>query len=330
MVYIMQHLYPWLLADLGGTNARFCLLQADGTCNHELILSCADYPHVNDAIKDYLAKIKPKQPPVAGAFCVAAPPDPVYIKFVNQPWAFYIRDVIEANGFKDLRIINDFTAIALAVPELKPEHKQQIGGGAPQVGKPIAILGPGTGLGVSTLVPAKDPDFVILTNNEGGHFTIPPMTDRESAVLGVLRQEFNHVSAERVLSGQGIVNIYNALCSIDMEPVKFSSPAEITAPGLNHTDRLATETLDLFCAFLGTAASNLCITVAGYGGVYLAGGILPRLGDFFIHSRFRKRFETKGRFSHYLEAAPTYLMTHPLPAMLGLKAMVERDMVIPA
>jgi glucokinase len=149
------------------------------------------------------------------------------------------------------------------------------------------------------------------------------MTDRESRVLSELRQRFNHVSAERVLSGPGIQNIYEALCEADEVVKQKLSPEEITRLGLSEEDAYCTETLDMFCAFLGTAASNVCITVGAYGGVYLAGGILPSLGDAFATSKFRKRFETKGRFSHYLESTPTYLITRPLPAMLGLKYLLE-------
>jgi glucokinase len=314
--------YPWLLADIGGTNVRFCLQQATGQQTDERILHCIDYPHINDAISAYLDSVHPIEKPIAAALAVAAPPDDVYIKFVNQPWAFYVRDVQETFRFQVIKIINDFTAVALSIPRLENQWKIQIGDGTPKLGKPISVLGAGTGLGVSTLVPAHNPPFIILTNNEGGHFTLPPMTDRESDVLGVLRQHFNHVSAERVLSGAGLVNIYQAICTLDHIPHHDWSPSDITRAGLEATDIHATETLDLFCAFLGTAASNLCITVGAYGGVYLAGGIIPKLGDFFHQSRFRKRFETKGRFSHYLESTPTYLITHPLPAMVGLKALV--------
>jgi glucokinase len=311
-----------LLADIGGTNVRFALLQASGEITDSLVLSCADYPHVNDAITDYYARTQPAVLPDAAAFAVAAPPHEAFIKFVNQPWEFYLRDVKERHHLKVFKVVNDFTAVALSLPHLGDADRQQIGEGVPQAGYPLTVLGPGTGLGVSTLVPAKDPKYIILTNNEGGHFTIPPMTDRESDVLTVLRRRFNHVSAERVLSGPGLVNIYEALRELDGLDKLHLEPAEITRRGLANSEPQAHEALDMFCAFLGTAASNVCITAAAYGGVYLAGGILPRIAGFFEDSKFRKRFETKGRFSHYLEAAPTYVIRHPLPAFVGLKALV--------
>jgi glucokinase len=312
-----------LIADIGGTNVRFALLQPSGEITDSLVLSCADYPHVNEAIADYYSKIKPAHQPDAAAFAVAAPPHDAFIKFVNQPWEFYLRDVKERHGFRVFKVVNDFTAVALSLPHLADGDRRQIGGGAPQAGYPLTVLGPGTGLGVSTLVPARDPKYIILTNNEGGHFTIPPMTDRESDVLQVLRRRFNHVSAERVLSGPGLANIYEALRELDGLDRQHLEPAEITSRALASTEPHAHEALEMFCAFLGTAASNVCITAAAYGGVYLAGGILPRIENFFEDSKFRKRFETKGRFSHYLEVAPTYLIKHPLPAFVGLKALLR-------
>jgi glucokinase len=311
-----------LFVDIGGTNVRFAQMDSTGVIHDYISAPCANFPHVNDAIAFYYDTVKPKQKPTKVGMSVAGPPNDVYIELVNQSWKFYVRDVQEKFSFEDIKIINDFTAIALAIPLLQESEKEAIGGGQPQEGKPIAVLGPGTGLGVSILVPAHDPAFIILTNNEGGHFTIPAMTDRESDVLTVLRRHFNHVSAERVLSGPGIANIYQALCEIDGAPKLHLEPAAIAEQGLTNTCPLCHEALDMFCAFLGTAASNVCITTAAYGGVYLAGGILPKLGSFFHESKFRKRFETKGRFSNYLEAAPTYLIKHDMPFMLGLKNLV--------
>jgi glucokinase len=311
-----------LVADIGGTNARFALQHPDGTTTDALVLQCADYPHINDAIASYLGRVSPKEAPKAAGLAVAGPPNDVYVKLTNAHWEFYVRDIKDRFGFFDVKIINDFTAIALAIPALEAADVQQIGGEEARPGAAYTVLGPGTGLGVSTVVPAKDPKFIILTNTEGGHFTIPPMTDRESEVLAVLRRHFNHVSAERVLSGAGIVSIYKSLCEIDGIKHEDYAPADITARGLDNTCPICHETLDMFCAFLGTAASNLCITVAAYGGVYLAGGILGKLGTFFEESKFRKRFETKGRFSNYLEPVPAYLIKHPLPAMLGLRTLM--------
>jgi glucokinase len=311
-----------LIADIGGTNVRFALLQSSGEITNSLVLRCADYPHVNDAIAAYYDQVQPQHRAEAAAFAVAAPPHDAFIKFVNQSWEFYLRDVKDRHGLRVFKVVNDFTAVALSLPHLADSEKRQIGEGTPQAGYPLTVLGPGTGLGVSTLVPAKDPKYIILTNNEGGHFTIPPMTDRESDVLQVLRRRFNHVSAERVLSGPGLVNIYEALRELDGLDKLHLEPAEITRRALANEEPQAHEALDMFCAFLGTAASNVCITAAAYGGVYLAGGILPRIENFFEDSKFRKRFETKGRFSHYLEAAPTYLIKHPLPAFVGLKALL--------
>ncbi len=314
-----------LLADIGGTNVRFQIVLPDGTALPSQVLTCADFAEIDDAIRAHIDHIKPDIAPKCMVLAVAGPPEGEFIQFTNQTWSFYKRDIVDHFNLETLRVINDFTAVALAVPVLDKECFQQIGDGIPNEEAPYSVLGPGTGLGVSSVVPIPgmpNAEPVILTNTEGGHFTLPPMTERESAVLSVLRRHYNHVSAERVLSGPGIVNIYESLCEIDgVDPI-YDHPAAITEAALEKHEHLPVVALEMFCAFLGTAASNVCITVSAYGGVYLAGGILPRLGNFFLQSKFRKRFETKGRFSHYLESTPTYIITHKLPAMEGLKTLI--------
>lgn len=311
-----------LIADIGGTNIRLALQHADGSQSDEHILTCGDFKHINDAIKAYYDLLPGKARPTAAGLAVAAAPSDVYVEFPNSDWTFYVRDVKDTFKFDDVKVINDFTAIALAVPHFTPDDYTQIGGDAPKEGAPYNVIGPGTGLGVSTVVPAVDPAFIILTNNEGGHFTLPAMTTRESLVLNKMRAHYNHISAERVLSGPGLLNLYNALCELDDKDKIYDQPRQVTEMGLSGTDARCHEALELFCAFLGTAASNLCISTAAYGGVYLGGGIINRLGAFFEESKFRKRFDTKGRFSGYLEPVPVFQITHELPAMLGLRTLM--------
>jgi len=187
---------------------------------------------------------------------------------------------------------------------------------------PIGVLGPGTGLGVSGLVPCES-GWVALAG-EGGHATMAPATDRESVVLDRLRRHFDHVSAERVLSGPGLVNIYTTLASIDGVPAKCYTPAQIADLGIRVEDPLCTETTAMFCSMLGTMAGNLALTLGARGGVYIGGGIVPRLGHAFVLSPFRQRFEAKGRFQPYLAAIPTFVVTHPLPAFLGCAALLAQ------
>ena len=240
----------------------------------------------------------------------------------NHPWRFSIRELQEQFGFERLDVINDFTALALALPRLRPEDRLAVGGGGGVTGMPIGVLGPGSGLGVSGLMPSKS-GWIPLTG-EGGHATMAPAGDRESAVLDRMRRHFDHVSAERVLSGPGLVNLYDTLAELDSIPTRGYTAPQITDLAARAEDPLCVETLAIFCAMLGTMAGNLALTLGARGGVYIGGGIVPRLGQTFIDSPFRERFEAKGRFRSYLEAIPTFVVTHPLPAFLGCTALLAQ------
>ena len=183
------------------------------------------------------------------------------------------------------------------------------------------MLGPGTGLGVSGLIPAGA-GWTPITG-EGGHVTMCAVNDREGDVMRGLRLRFNHVSAERVLSGMGLTNLYETLAAIDEVDVPQRDPREVSEAALALAEPHAVEAVDMFCAMLGTVAGNLALTLGSTGGVYVAGGIAPKLGELFLKSEFRERFEAKGRFRDYLAPIPTYLVTHPTPAFLGLRSMLD-------
>ncbi len=238
----------------------------------------------------------------------------------NHPWTFFIDDVRRDLGLEKLDVINDFVAIALSVPRLGDGGRRWLGGGEALPGAPIAVLGPGTGLGVSGLVPSAEGWLPLAT--EGGHVALAAMTAREEEVIGVLRRKFGHASAERAVSGPGLVNLYDALAELEGIKAASPSPASVTERALAGNCRRSREALALFTAFLGTVASNLALSLGARGGVYMAGGILPKLADAFDEKSFRARFEDKGRFSDYLAAIPTYLITHQHPAFLGLAGMV--------
>jgi len=208
----------------------------------------------------------------------------------------------------------------LALPYLGPDDRMTVGGGGAVPGAPLAVLGPGSGLGVSGLV-ACSAGWTPLTG-EGGHATMAPATDRESAVLDHMRRHFDHVSAERVLSGPGLVNLYNTLAELSGTPSRGYTAPQITDLGMRGEDPMCSETTAMFCAMLGTVAGNLALTLGARGGVFIAGGIVPRLGRFFADSPFRARFQAKGRFEPYLAAIPTHVLTHPLAAFLGCAAML--------
>lgn len=313
-----------LVADIGGTNARFGLMDGAGL-HHSRIYPTAAFPSLEAAAAAYLddcgstCPVRPRQ----GAFCVAGPVtgDEVSLTNVTPPWRFSIDGVRHALGLDRLVVLNDFTAAALSVPRLGPDDVFQVGGGDPVRGAAVAVLGPGSGLGVSGLVPG--PAGWIPLASEGGHATLPAADERESAVLARIRaekgSESGHVSAERALSGPGLVNLYTALCQRAGRAPDKDTPAAVTAAAADASDPLCAEAVDMFCSLLGTVAGNLALILGARGGVYIAGGIVPRLGrEALARSPFRTRFEAKGRMSAYLAPVPVYVITHPLPAFLGL------------
>jgi glucokinase len=308
----------WLVGDVGATNARFGLVSPDGEIRHSSTFGCADFEEIGDAVEAYLEQRGSLPRPRVGALAIAAAITGDFIQMTNHPWSFSVAALRDRLGFERLSAINDFTAVALALPRLSASDRTQVGGSAPVGGKPIAVLGPGSGLGASGLVPTGS-GWAALTA-EGGHATMPPANDRESAVLDLMRERFDHVSAERVLSGPGLVNLYNALAALDRVPAAPYTAAQITDPGIGASDRLCREATEMFCAMLGTIAGNLVLTLGAQGGVYIAGGIVPRLGQRFVDSGFRPRFEAKGRMQPYLAAVPAYVVTHRLPAFLGCAA----------
>jgi glucokinase len=308
----------WLVGDVGGTNARFGLVSPDGALLHSNTFACTDFAEIGDAIGAYLATRGTLAMPRAGALAIAAPISGDRIAMTNHPWSFSVAALRDRLGFERFLAINDFTAVALALPRLREGDRMAVGGGAPVAGTPIAVLGPGSGLGVSGLIPAGS-GWVPLTG-EGGHATMAPASERENAVLTLMRRRFDHVSAERCLSGPGLVNLYNSLAALDHVPAAPYTAAQITDPEIAAADPLCGEATAMFCAMLGTVAGNLALTLGAQGGVYIAGGIVPRLGARFAESGFRERFEAKGRMGALLAAIPSYVVTHPLPAFLGCTA----------
>jgi glucokinase len=310
-----------LVADIGGTNARFALVEAGSTDpRHERSFRCKDFAGLTQAVRHYLSMVGDPQVRVA-AFDVASAVTEDLVHLTNGPWSFSISDTRTALGLDQLHVINDFTALALAVPILGENDLRKIGGGAPVAQTAIGVLGAGTGLGVSGLL-WNDGRWLAL-QGEGGHVAFSPVTEREDAILKILRRDFgSHISAERFLTGMGLSNIYRALCELDGDEPAQIEPAQVTAAALAGNDARARETVDIFCAALGTAASNLAVTLGARSGVFIGGGIVPKLGDYFDQSAFRARFEDKGRFSEYVSAIPTYIIVAPTPALRGLATLL--------
>lgn len=310
-----------MVVDIGGTNARFALVPAGSLQpQDEKSVRCADFPSLEDAARRYLRDLG--NPVVQeAAIDVAVEPIGDFIKLTNGPWGFSIEGTRSTLGLDRLQVVNDFTALALAVPTLRADELQSVGGGKAVAGAPIAVIGPGTGLGVSGLIPAGG-RFVAL-QGEGGHTAFSPMNKRELGVLGWLLGKFDHVSTERVVSGMGLENLYQALCALDGVSPQALGPDKITAAALARTDAQCAEAVEMFCAILGTAASNLVVTLGARAGCYIGGGIVPRLGNYFAGSPFRSRFETKGRFSRYVSAVPTYVILAETPALRGLATLFQ-------
>ena len=318
-------LRPSLIADLGATNARFAVVSPGAGLQRPRVLACGDYSTIHGAIMAYLEDELPLTEVrrlEAAAFAVAGPVTDDQVALTNHPWSFSIDELRRHLGVEQLHVINDFAAVALAMPHLDPDERMQVGDGEPLPGAPIGVLGPGSGLGVGGLVSTAT-GWLPLPG-EGGHATMAAANVREGAVLDRMRARYDHVSAERVLSGPGLVDLYNTLCEIDGVPAIAFTAAQITDPVVCESESYCREAVEIFCAMLGTVAGNLALTLGARGGLFVAGGIVPKLGARFAASAFRERFEAKGRLRPYLARIPTYVVTHPFPAFLGLTALLTQ------
>ncbi len=312
-----------LIADVGGTNTRFATIDEHGAMSRTRVQATDDHGSLAAAIRAYIGDLGLAAAPRHAALAVASPVIGDSVTFTNHPWSFRISELREAFAFERLEVVNDFTANALALPHLKLADRFAVGGGEGVEDAPRGVLGPGTGLGASGLIRTRT-RWVPLPG-EGGHVTMAPADGRESEVLSRMRRRFGHVSAERVLSGQGLVNLYGALAEIAGVPAEQYSPPQITDRRLREREPLCQEAFEMFCGMLGTVAGNLALTWGARGGIYIAGGIVPRLGADFAATSFRSRFEDKGRFRAYLEAIPTFVVTNPVPAFLGLAALLRGE-----
>jgi glucokinase len=319
---------PRLLADVGGTNARFTLELGPGRIELSQVLACADYPTLAAALKTYLASPALAEAGITSvrhaAIAIANPVDGDYLRMTNHNWEFSIEAMRQECGFDTFVVVNDFTALARSLPLLSGNEKHQVGSGQVRPDTAIGLIGPGTGLGVSGLIPSGD-SWIALAS-EGGHVTFSPANATEIAILQFAWGEFGHVSAERLLSGDGLELIYRALAHRSAIVVEALPAAEITRRALADECELCDEAIEVFCGILGTIAGNVAVTLGAQGGVYIGGGIVPRLGERFNRSCFRGRFEQKGRFVKYLTQVPTFVITAKYPAFLGVSAILAEKL----
>lgn len=314
-----------LVGDIGGTNARFALADA-----HTLEIrqtgyrQTAHFPGIEEAIRSYLAEEGAGAVPHLASIAVACPVGDDQIRLTNNHWQFSKSALQAALGLERLQVINDFTAQALAIPHIPPRFITQVGPlVTPLNDSPIAVLGPGTGLGVSGLIPS--PGGWIPLSGEGGHVGIVAESEQECDILRFAWQEFGRTSLERLVCGAGIAFLYRALSHIQNVTTSPADPAEVVRRALSGECPVAVATLNQFCALLGGFAGDVALILGARGGVYIAGGIIPRFMEFFLQSPFRERFENKGRFRDYTTSIPTYVVTpDENPALVGAASVFAR------
>ncbi|HKS33225.1 MAG TPA: glucokinase [Enterobacteriaceae bacterium] len=312
-----------LVGDVGGTNARLALCDVEsGDISHAKTYSGLDYPSLEAVVRVYLQEQNVSVED--GSIAIACPITGDWVAMTNHTWAFSIAEMKQNLGLAHLEIINDFTAVSMGIPMLKKEHLIQFGGGEPVEGKPIAVYGAGTGLGVSHLVHV-DQRWISLPG-EGGHVDYAPNSEEEAIILEQLRAELGHVSAERVLSGPGLVYLYRAIVKSDGRLPENLQPKDVTERALADSCIDCRRALSLFCVMMGRFGGNLALNLGTFGGVYIAGGIVPRFLEFFKASGFRGGFEDKGRFKAYVQDIPVYLIVHDNPGLLGAGAHLRQTL----
>ncbi len=313
-----------LVGDIGGTNARLAICNVENGNIYNIHTYVGnDYHSIEWVINHYLHhyKIIIKKACIA----IACPIIDDWVEMTNHSWSFSIQKIKKYFNFDQLEVINDFTAMSMAIPVLNKKYFIQCGGDNPVIGKPIVVYGAGTGLGVSYLINVKK-HWISLTG-EGGHVDFAPNNEEEDKILSILRKELGHVSVEKVLSGQGLINIYRSIVKIyGRLPKENLLPEHITELALKNSCIYSYRALSIFCILMGRFGGNLALNMGTLGGVYISGGIITNFIDFFLFSGFRTAFEDKGRFSNYLVKIPVYLINHKQPGLLGAGAYIRQLM----
>jgi glucokinase len=309
-----------LLADIGGTNARFAILE-DGKLGCIAAVQVADFASPEDALRAYLANEGRGHAPEAAAIAAAGPVIEGKVALTNASWSVDGASLREALRLRSAAIVNDFAALAWSLPALGAGDVRAMGRGSPVARAPTAVLGPGTGFGIAALLREGGRESVLVS--EGGHATLAGESRREDAIIDALRGAFGHLSVERVLSGDGLGHLYDAVVALDGIAAPKRTAAEIVARALSGGCSASARALELFCAFLGSVAGNVALTFGAGGGIYIGGGMVPHFVEYLVRSPFRERFEAKGRMRGYLAAIPTRVITHPHPAFLGLERFLN-------
>lgn len=314
-----------VVGDIGATNARFALIE-DGVSGPIAWIKGADYPVFLDAVRAFTEPHG--NPPLTGVLlAVAGPVENNRCRLTNRSWLIDGAELRDAFGLRWAQLVNDFEATAWSLPHLGDKDVHRIGGGTAIETAPHAALGPGTGFGMSCYVP--DPSGGVVIASEGGHATLSAASGAEDRVIEVLRERFGHVSVERALSGHGLENLLWALATLEQVEVPQQSAADITKAALEGSCAISRAALDLFCAFLGDVAGNVALTFGARGGIFLAGGIAPRILPVLEQSEFRARFEAKGPARHYAERIPTSVILSEDATFVGLQVLVRQALAHP-
>jgi len=311
-----------LVADIGGTNIRLGYFESEEKAGNIRVYQCAEYQSLSAVIQAYIEELALDGKVINACLAIACPVENDLISMTNLPWKFSKSELKQELGLNNLVLINDYTAIAHAVPYLSDEQKVQIGRGEVVIDKPISICGPGTGLGVANVV-TIDGQWHAL-GGEGGHVDFAPTNELECEILTYLLNKYEHVSYEQLLSGLGLEQIYQALVHIKQVQLPKLTAKQISENALSKQCDICDQSLAQFCRILGSFAGNLALTLASFGGVYIAGGIVPRFIKYFQHSEFRERFENKGRFKDFNQNIPTFVITESQPGLLGASAYLRQ------
>ncbi len=314
-----------LVADIGGTNARFAIAEYAGlsiSIREMKVFRTADYDTLSDAAHAFLKTVSVR--PSQGCFAAAGPMSDGEIEFTNSQWTLNADDISKILGFSNFRVVNDFFALAAGVAHLPPPGMTNVKSGMALGDAPQLVLGPGTGFGQALIVPTQNGRKIIAT--EGGHVTFAPQSEDEYEIRKFIARTHARVSVERVLSGDGLVNIYHAICATSGATGTLSHAVEISAATANGTDAYAARAIDVFCTILGGVAGDAVLATGARGGVILAGGILPQIRDAFLRSDFAAAFIEKGRMTDYVRPVPVDLVIADDAALLGAAAsLVESE-----
>jgi glucokinase len=313
--------FPLLVGDIGGTNARFGWVRDAGAPLSDVTtMLCAEFPRPEDAARSYLGRHHADARPARAAIAIAGAVSSGPVKVTNSHWTLEREAFARNVGAGAVDIFNDFEAIAMVLPYLTPSDYRLVGDASPNLDHAMGVIGPGTGLGVGGIVPVRGARGGWQSwCGEGGHVTLAAATDYQHQLLLAARMAHQHVSAERLVSGIGLPTLRDAVAEVEGLAIGGAMGAEeICTLGAARTDRLCERTMEAFCSFLGCIAGNLALTLGARGGLFIAGGIVPRLGDFFMQSAFRQQFEAKGRYVDYLRAVSTPVITAANPGLLGM------------